>query len=55
MEVQKDDIVILSSDGLWDVIRQDQLQAIMERNTPEVMIDFQEKMNSFSFFSIYKI
>lgn len=35
-EVQKDDIIILSSDGLWDVIKHDQLQAIMERNTPEV-------------------
>lgn len=45
MEVQKDDIVILSSDGLWDVIKQDQLQAIMERNTPEVKINFREEIN----------
>jgi serine/threonine protein phosphatase PrpC len=34
--VQKDDIIILSSDGLWDVIKTDQLQEIMERNTDKV-------------------
>jgi serine/threonine protein phosphatase PrpC len=36
VEVQKDDIIILSSDGLWDVIKADQLQEIMERNTNQV-------------------
>jgi serine/threonine protein phosphatase PrpC len=37
VEVQKDDIIILSSDGLWDVIKGDQLQEIMERNTNKVI------------------
>jgi serine/threonine protein phosphatase PrpC len=36
VEVQKDDIIILSSDGLWDVIKADQLQEIMERNINQV-------------------
>jgi serine/threonine protein phosphatase PrpC len=36
IEVQKDDIIILSSDGLWDVIKGNQLQEIMKRNTTEV-------------------
>ena len=36
VEVQKNDIIILSSDGLWDVIKTKQLQEIMERNTTEV-------------------
>jgi serine/threonine protein phosphatase PrpC len=34
--VEKDDIIILSSDGLWDVIKANQLQEIMERNTDKV-------------------
>jgi serine/threonine protein phosphatase PrpC len=36
VEVQNDDIIILSSDGLWDVIKTDQLQKIMERNNNKV-------------------
>jgi len=36
VEVQKEDIIILSSDGLWDVIKTDQLQKIMERNNNKV-------------------
>ncbi len=36
VDVQKDDIIILSSDGLWDVIKGNQLQEIMERNTNKV-------------------
>ena len=36
-EVQKGDIIILSSDGLWDVIQSDQLQQIVERNANKVM------------------
>lgn len=41
--MEKNDLIILSSDGLWDVIKQDQLQAIMERNTPEVKTKTQER------------
>jgi serine/threonine protein phosphatase PrpC len=37
VEVQKDDIIILSSDGLWDVIQDDQLQEIVERNANKVI------------------
>ncbi|CAF1190055.1 unnamed protein product [Adineta steineri] len=33
MKVQKGDVIILSSDGLWDVIKTDQLQQIIKRNT----------------------
>jgi serine/threonine protein phosphatase PrpC len=40
IEVQKDDIIILSSDGLWDVIKGNQLQEIMKRNTTEVNLIF---------------
>ena len=36
VEVQKDDIIILSSDGLWDVIESDQLKQIVRRNTHKV-------------------
>lgn len=35
-DVQKDDIIILSSDGLWDVIKADALHQIMERNQDTV-------------------
>jgi serine/threonine protein phosphatase PrpC len=55
--VQKDDIIILSSDGLWDVIKADQLQEIMERNTDKVK-DFFSRLilyTLFIFYSIYKI
>ncbi len=57
IEVQKDDIIILSSDGLWDVIKGNQLQEIMERNTTEVNEFYLEILidHSLFFFSIYKI
>ncbi|CAF1251591.1 unnamed protein product [Rotaria sordida] len=32
IKVRKGDIIILSSDGLWDVIESDQLQKVVERN-----------------------
>ncbi|CAF3399144.1 unnamed protein product [Rotaria sp. Silwood1] len=32
VKVRKGDIIILSSDGLWDVIESDQLQKVVERN-----------------------
>ncbi|UJR26772.1 hypothetical protein I4U23_008086 [Adineta vaga] len=32
IKVQKDDIIILSSDGLWDVIQTHQLQQVIKRN-----------------------
>ncbi len=37
VEVEKDDIIILSSDGLWDVIQSDELQEIVQRNTNKVI------------------
>ena len=37
-DVQKDDIIILSSDGLWDVIKADALHEIMERNQDNVCL-----------------
>jgi serine/threonine protein phosphatase PrpC len=46
MEVQKDDIIILSSDGLWDVIKGNQLQEIMERNTTEDLQDLADDLLS---------
>ena len=33
VEVEKDDIIILSSDGLWNVLQADQLQQIVQRNS----------------------
>ena len=35
-QVEKNDIIILSSDGLWDVIKAAQLHQIMERNRDRV-------------------
>ena len=37
VEVQKDDIIILSSDGLWDVIKNDQLNQIVKKNAHNVI------------------
>lgn len=45
-EVQKGDIIILSSDGLWDVIKTDQLQTIMERYTTEDLQDLADDLLS---------
>ena len=36
--VQKDDIIILSSDGLWDVIKGEQLHQIVKRNANKVIL-----------------
>jgi serine/threonine protein phosphatase PrpC len=38
IQVQKNDIIILSSDGLWDVIKANQLRRIIERNANDVKI-----------------
>lgn len=40
VEVQKDDIIILSSDGLWDVIKGDQLHQIVMRNKNKVIYQY---------------
>ncbi|CAF1015588.1 unnamed protein product [Adineta ricciae] len=45
-EVQKDDIIILSSDGLWDVIQSDQLQQIVERNANKDLQDLADDLLS---------
>ncbi len=36
VKVQKGDLIILSSDGLWDVIEANQLQQIIKRNANNV-------------------
>jgi serine/threonine protein phosphatase PrpC len=38
VKVEKNDIIILSSDGLWDVIKADQLQKIIEHNGNKVKV-----------------
>lgn len=38
-QVEKNDIIILSSDGLWDVIKAPQLHQIMERNRDQVRFE----------------
>jgi len=53
VEVEKDDIIILSSDGLWDVIQSDELQEIVQRNTNKVIylsIQFSTYENSLFIF-----
>lgn len=50
-DVQKGDIIILSSDGLWDVVKADQLQAIMERYTTGVSLNCSKKI-IFTFFCV---
>jgi len=47
IKIQKNDIIILSSDGLWDVLEADDLQKIIERNTNKVNVKY--------FFLLYKI
>ncbi|CAF4823043.1 unnamed protein product [Rotaria socialis] len=44
--VQKDDIIILSSDGLWDVIKADQLQRIVKRNANNHLQDLADDLLS---------
>lgn len=39
VKVQKNDIIILSSDGLWDVLEADQLQKIIQRNKNNVKLN----------------
>ncbi|CAF1353982.1 unnamed protein product [Rotaria sordida] len=46
VEVQKDDIIILSSDGLWDVIKNDQLHQIVKRNTHKHLQDLADDLLS---------
>ncbi len=36
VKVQKGDIIILSSDGLWDVMEADKLEQIIKRNANNV-------------------
>lgn len=43
--VQKDDIIILSSDGLWDVIKGEQLHQIVKRNANKVILSFYININ----------
>jgi len=38
VKVQKGDLIILSSDGLWDVIEADQLEQIIKRNANNVKV-----------------
>ncbi len=38
VKVQKGDIIILSSDGLWDVMEADQLAKIIKRNANNVKV-----------------
>ncbi|CAF1283631.1 unnamed protein product [Adineta steineri] len=46
VEVEKGDIIILSSDGLWDVIKSDHLQQIVERNTDKHLQDLADDLLS---------
>ncbi|CAF2738219.1 unnamed protein product [Rotaria sp. Silwood2] len=46
VEVQKDDIIILSSDGLWDVIKNDQLHQIVKRNIHKHLQDLADDLLS---------
>ncbi|CAF1010847.1 unnamed protein product [Rotaria sp. Silwood1] len=46
VEVQKDDMIILSSDGLWDVIKNDQLHQIVKRNTNKHIQDLADDLLS---------
>ncbi|CAF3002653.1 unnamed protein product [Rotaria sp. Silwood2] len=44
VKVQKGDIIILSSDGLWDVIECDQLQKVVERNKNKRLQDLADDL-----------
>jgi len=43
-QVEKNDIIILSSDGLWDVIKAPQLHQIMERNRDQDLQDLADDL-----------
>ena len=50
MKVQKGDTIILSSDGLWDVMQADQLQQIIKRNAHMVRaVAFPELLHKYLF------
>ncbi len=40
IQVQHNDIIILSSDGLWDVIKTNELQKIIQQNENKVKLSY---------------